>query len=87
MTTTATSALLSVLIDAKQPDVLSHLSFDGVAPIRAPLAAGSINLIAHDGALLATLLVLALLVFAIVLLLFQLLVLNDNYVICLVKDL
>lgn len=52
MTTTTTSAILSVLIDAKQPDVLNHLPFDGATPLRVPLAAGSVNLIAHDGALL-----------------------------------
>lgn len=50
--TVATSAILSVLIDAKQPDVLNHLPFDGATPLRVPLAAGSVNLIAHDGALL-----------------------------------
>ena len=51
--TTTTSALMTVLIDSKQPDVLSHLGYDGVTPLRVPLAAGSLNLIAHDGALLA----------------------------------
>lgn len=51
--TTIASAIQTVLIDQKQPQVLDHLSYDGAIVTRAPLAAGSLNLIAHDGSLLA----------------------------------
>lgn len=51
MTVTAT-AIQQVLIDQKQPELLDHMGLDGAPVLRMPLVAGSINLIAHDGALL-----------------------------------
>lgn len=51
--TTTIPAIQTVLIDQKQPQVLDHLDYDGAIVTRAPLAAGSLNLIAHDGTLLA----------------------------------
>lgn len=51
--TTTTTAIQTVLIDQHQPPILDHLGYDGAPVVRAPLAAGSINLIAHDGALIA----------------------------------
>lgn len=52
MTTVAT-AIQSVLIDAKQPSILDHLGYDGAPVLRTTLAAGSLNVIAHDAQLLA----------------------------------
>lgn len=51
--TTTTTAIQQVMIDQKQPELLDHLGFEGAPIIRLPLVAGSINLLAHDGALLA----------------------------------
>jgi ERCC4-type nuclease len=51
--TTIAAAIQSVLIDPRQPPILDHLGYGGAATVRAPLAAGSINVLAHDGALLA----------------------------------
>ena len=48
-----TPAIQTVLIDQKQPAILDHLDYAGAIVTRAPLAAGSLNLIAHDGTLLA----------------------------------
>lgn len=51
--TTTTTAIQTVLIDQRQPPILDHLGYDGAPVVRAPLAAGSLNLIAHDGTLIA----------------------------------
>lgn len=51
--TTIASAIQTVLIDVKQPSMLDHLGYDGATTLRTPLAAGSLNLIAHDQQLLA----------------------------------
>lgn len=53
MSTATATAIQQVLIDQKQPELLDHLGFEGAPIIRLPLVAGSFNLLAHDGALLA----------------------------------
>lgn len=50
---TTTTSLHAVLIDPRQPAHLDALGYDGLQPHRTPLQAGSLNVLAADGALLA----------------------------------
>lgn len=50
---TTANAIQSVLIDQHAPVVLDQYPYDGAATLRTTLAAGTLNVIAHDGALLA----------------------------------
>ena len=51
--TTTTTAIQAVLIDPRQPAILDHIGYEGAPVTRAALAAGSLNIVAHDGAILA----------------------------------
>lgn len=43
----------AVMIGQGQPELLDHLDYAGAPAMRVPLAAGSLNIVASDGALLA----------------------------------
>jgi len=48
-----TTMMQAVMIGQGQPELLDHLDYAGAPSMRVPLAAGSVNIVASDGALLA----------------------------------
>ena len=48
-----TTMMQAVMIGQGQPELLDHLDYAGAPAMRVPLAAGSVNIVASDGALLA----------------------------------